>query len=94
MSNSLDSLVMQSNEAVQEQGFRRLKLKVGHANLSDDIVRIAAVRKAVGPDIPIAVDANGKWKMENGIFPQQSRFASALKIWISFGWKNRFGSTT
>ncbi|MDA8577628.1 hypothetical protein N9L08_01610 [Rhodobacteraceae bacterium] len=92
---------MQSSEAVQEQGFRRLKLKVGHANLSDDIVRIAAVRKAVGPDIPIAVDANGKWKMENGkwkmengIFPQQSRFASALKIWISFGWKNRFGSTT
>ena len=26
MSNSLDSLVMQSSEAVQEQGFRRLKL--------------------------------------------------------------------
>ena len=66
MSNSLDSLVMQSSEAVHEQGFRRLKLKVGHANLSDDIVRIAAVRKAVGPDIPIAVDANGKWEMGNG----------------------------
>ena len=67
MSNPLVSLVMQSSEAVQEQGFRRLKLKVGHANLSDDIARIAAVRKAVGPDIPIAVDANGKWDLPTAI---------------------------
>ena len=67
ISNPLDSLVLQSCEAVHEQGFRRLKLKVGHANPGDDFVRIAAVRKAVGPAISIAVDANGKWDLPTAI---------------------------
>ena len=67
MSNSLDRLVKLSSEAVHEQGFRRLKLKVGHANINDDVDRIAAVRKAVGRNIPIAVDANGKWDLPTAI---------------------------
>ena len=43
--------------------FGRLKLKVGHADPMIDIERIEAVRKAVGPSVTIAVDANGKWDL-------------------------------
>ncbi len=41
-------------------GFRQIKLKVG-ADLTDDVRRLRAAREAVGPDVPIAVDANQRW---------------------------------
>jgi L-alanine-DL-glutamate epimerase-like enolase superfamily enzyme len=49
--------------AIERDGFRRLKLKVGHADPLEDIDRIAAVRQAVGPKITIAIDGNGKWDL-------------------------------
>lgn len=45
-----------------EEGYGSLKLKVGTASAQEDVARIKAVRKAVGPDIPIRVDANQGWK--------------------------------
>jgi L-alanine-DL-glutamate epimerase-like enolase superfamily enzyme len=63
LSNPIESLVQQAKKAVEQQGFRRLKLKVGQKNPAADVVRIAAVRKAVGEEIPIAVDANGSWDL-------------------------------
>jgi L-alanine-DL-glutamate epimerase-like enolase superfamily enzyme len=56
-------LVKKSLHAIEHDGFRRLKLKVGHADPMLDIERIETVRKAVGPNITIAVDANGKWDL-------------------------------
>ena len=56
-------LVEGSKRAVEQEGFTRLKLKVGHANPNTDIERIEAVRQAVGPRIDIAIDANGKWDL-------------------------------
>lgn len=41
-------------------GFRCLKVKVG-LDPAGDIARVAAVREAAGPDIPIAIDANCGW---------------------------------
>ena len=67
LSNPIDSLIRQSQNAVNKEGFRRIKLKVGQKNPTADVARIKAVRKAVGPEISIAVDANGKWDLPTAI---------------------------
>jgi len=47
-------------------GFGLIKLKVG-ANLADDMRRLGIARAAVGPDMPIAVDANQIWGVPDAI---------------------------
>ena len=47
-------------------GFGLIKLKVG-ANLADDVRRLGVARAAVGPDMPIAVDANQIWGVPEAI---------------------------
>ncbi|GAA1802273.1 L-fuconate dehydratase [Agromyces neolithicus] len=46
-------------EAVAD-GYPQIKLKVG-ADLADDRRRFAIARATVGPDFPIAIDANQRW---------------------------------
>ncbi|MDR7419845.1 MAG: enolase C-terminal domain-like protein [Armatimonadota bacterium] len=43
-----------------DQGFRTMKVKVG-LNPDEDVARVRAVRRAVGPDVRLGVDANGGW---------------------------------
>ena len=45
-------------ERALEQGFRAVKMKVGCPTLEEDVRRIEAVRRAVGQDVRIMVDAN------------------------------------
>ena len=52
-------------EAVAD-GFPQIKLKVG-ADLDDDIRRLAIARRTVGPDFPIAIDANQRWDVADAI---------------------------
>lgn len=40
------------------QGFKAVKIKVGYETLKEDIARVELVRKAVGDDVGITVDAN------------------------------------
>ncbi|MDX1970680.1 MAG: enolase C-terminal domain-like protein [Planctomycetaceae bacterium] len=49
------------------EGFRNLKLKVGHDPLEYDLARIRQVRDAVGHDIRLTVDANGGWTVNESI---------------------------
>jgi muconate cycloisomerase len=49
-----------------EQGFRTMKVKVG-IDREQDVARVRAVRKAVGPDVRLGVDANGAWKPRTAI---------------------------
>ena len=59
----------------KEQGFPTIKVKLGEskekpARLSrsgGDVERIAAIRKAVGKDIPLRIDANQGWKVRTAI---------------------------
>jgi L-alanine-DL-glutamate epimerase-like enolase superfamily enzyme len=41
-----------------EQGFRGVKMKVGRPTLDEDVARIEAVRREVGKEIMVMVDAN------------------------------------
>lgn len=50
-----------AREAVDD-GFGLIKLKVG-ASLDEDVRRMRLARETVGPDVPIAIDANQKWEV-------------------------------
>jgi len=45
-------------------GFRTFKLKVG---LPGDVTQVAAIRRTLGNDTSIRVDANGSWSVRDGI---------------------------
>lgn len=53
------------------RGYRCLKLKVGAS--PSDLSRVAAVRRAVGDDVVLRVDANGSWTEQDA-----PKFLSAL----------------
>lgn len=60
-----ETVVRLSQQAVAD-GFRQIKLKVGH-DLADDRRRFAAARAAVGDEIRIAMDANQAWDVQTAI---------------------------
>jgi D-galactarolactone cycloisomerase len=41
-----------------KDGFGAVKMKIGLGNIKKDLVRVAAVREAIGPDVLLMVDAN------------------------------------
>ena len=51
----------------KEQGFKAIKMKIGLGNHRKDIARVEAVRKAVGDDIDIMVDANHSFTVPQAI---------------------------
>ena len=50
-----------------EKGFRAIKTKVGRERMSEDVERIAAMRKHLGDGFPLMVDANMKWSADEAI---------------------------
>ncbi|MEM7655788.1 MAG: mandelate racemase/muconate lactonizing enzyme family protein [Bacteroidota bacterium] len=50
-----------------DQDFRAVKIKVGRPNLQEDVERVAAVRKLIGPEVPFMVDANYSMSVEGAI---------------------------
>jgi len=63
---SLDDLLKQTDGNLQK-GFRAIKMKVGRKNLFEDIERVAAMRKHLGQNFPLMVDANMKWTVDEAI---------------------------
>ena len=62
----LDALLRQTDENVA-RGFRAIKMKVGRPSLSDDVERVRAMRRHLGPDFPLMVDANMRWSVDEAI---------------------------
>jgi L-alanine-DL-glutamate epimerase-like enolase superfamily enzyme len=56
-------LVDGCRRAVEDEGFRGVKVKVGHDRPAIDLRRLEAVRRAIGPDVTLAIDGNGKWDL-------------------------------
>ncbi|CAI8035107.1 3,6-anhydro-alpha-L-galactonate cycloisomerase [Geodia barretti] len=50
-----------------EQGFKGIKIKVGRDSLYEDVARVFAVRKAIGQDPYLMIDANMKWNAREAI---------------------------
>lgn len=54
--------------AARAQGFGCVKLKVGMApSIEEECQRVAAVRRALGPDIRLRLDANGAWRPSQAV---------------------------
>ncbi len=53
--------VLRNVEISREGGIGGIKLKVGQPDLKADIERVGAVRKLLGEDFPLMVDANQQW---------------------------------
>lgn len=51
----------------RESGIGGIKIKVGQPNTTEDIRRLTAVRKELGDDFPLMVDANQQWDRETAI---------------------------
>ena len=63
LSLSDQALVDGCRHAVEVDGFRGVKIKVGHDRPAIDLRRLEAVRRAIGPDVTLAIDGNGKWDL-------------------------------
>jgi len=59
--------LLDQTRANLERGFRAIKMKVGRARLREDTERIAAMRELLGPDVPLLVDANMRWRVDEAI---------------------------
>jgi L-alanine-DL-glutamate epimerase-like enolase superfamily enzyme len=51
---------------IKNNGYPAIKVKLG-ANGKKDVERIKMIRKAVGKDIPLRIDANQGWKLKEAI---------------------------
>ena len=63
---SVDDLLAQTDGNL-DKGFRAIKCKVGREKLSEDVARIEAMRRHLGDDFPLMVDANMKWTADEAI---------------------------
>jgi muconate cycloisomerase len=62
-------------------GFHAIKLKVGRT-LRDDVAAVRAVAKAIGPDIPLRLDANMAWRT----VPEAAAAMRALTAEATIAW--------
>lgn len=62
MTVTLDTPEQMAEMALEykKAGFPAIKVKLGR-NTKDDVARIKAIRKALGPDMPVRIDANQGW---------------------------------
>lgn len=74
LSLDLDTMLGKIRKTIEEDGFRRIKIKVGHDDPRVDLRRIEAVRRQIGPDITLAIDGNGRWDL-----PTCIRFCAAAE---------------
>ncbi|MGJ8640972.1 MAG: mandelate racemase/muconate lactonizing enzyme family protein [Opitutaceae bacterium] len=78
---SIEDLVGDCKRMVEEQGYRAVKIKVGGDSGSEDLRRVEAVRTALGGEVRIMTDANGRWSLPQAI-QLGSRLADFDIAWI------------
>lgn len=67
LSLSKNQLVDSSLRSINELGFEGIKIKVGLPSVREDVERIRAVRRAIGQDAQLMVDANGRYDLVSAI---------------------------
>ena len=62
----LDRLLAQTERNLA-RGFRAIKMKVGRPHLVEDVERVKAMREFLGAEIPLLVDVNMRWTVDEAI---------------------------
>ncbi len=65
-----------------EQGFSAIKLKVGKLGAREDAARMGRIRKSVGEDVDILLDANGGWPDAPTAIAAMRRLEEHRPFWI------------
>jgi L-alanine-DL-glutamate epimerase-like enolase superfamily enzyme len=65
-----------------EKGFKAVKMKVGRLAIGEEVERVKAARKAIGPDILLMLDANNAWQDLSTALMYCHRFAEFDPYWI------------
>ncbi|MDH5798367.1 MAG: mandelate racemase/muconate lactonizing enzyme family protein [Paracoccaceae bacterium] len=77
---SADALIHQTHGNI-EAGHRAIKMKIGRDRLNEDIGKVAAMRREFGDGLPLMVDANMKYTVDQAV-----RAARALSeydpVWL------------
>ena len=63
---SIDELLLNTEKKLKN-GFNAIKMKVGKIKLSDDLERVSEMKKFLGDDNSLMVDANMKWTLDQAI---------------------------
>lgn len=75
--NDINELINEM-QGYLDKGFKAVKMKVGR-DVRKDALRVEAVRKAIGDDIDLLVDANEAWDVSNAL-----RFIKAVESYNVF----------
>lgn len=76
-----EQALLETVAASLEKGFRTIKIKVGREDPAEDIARVFAVRRLIGPQRQLVVDANQKWTVAEAI-PQLLHLREAGLLWV------------
>lgn len=72
--NFTETRLLQNIRGYLDRGFNAVKIKVGKENYLEDVSRVEAVRKLIGSDITLMVDANYSMSVSEAV-----RFSNAIK---------------
>jgi len=78
---SLEQLTNDCKHLIEVDGFNAVKMKVGKPDPKEDLRRVEAVRRAIGDQPRLMVDANGKWSLADAI-QYGRRFADFDVTWF------------
>ena len=70
--------VVENALAAKAKGFRAIKVKIGRPTVAEDVARLSAVRKALGPAYDIMTDANQGFTVSEAI--RRARHYEALDV--------------
>ena len=77
---SVDELVRDAS-ALVERGFDAVKVKLGRPEPREDLDRVAAVRRAIGPNIKLMTDVNCAWTLSTARY-WGSKLAEHDVFWL------------
>lgn len=73
--------LLEQADGFLKQGFRAIKMKVGRDHLREDVERVCAMRRHLGPDFPLMADANMRWTPDQAIRAAKAVEESGL-VWL------------
>jgi len=76
----LDKLLAQTEDNLK-RGFRAIKMKVGRDRLSEDVERVREMRRMLGEDFPLMVDANMRWRADQAVAAARA-LAPSHPFWL------------